>query len=209
MSNLISGVTRLVRAMAPDYDWRYTDAQIKQLIHMADLAVRENADMEWASYDRTLNDGQAWYTVPSEIVQIKTVMYAPDGLNFQDRLMETTVQEMDLLGCRWQDDTGPPSRFLTISCPGIDNYFYLRVWPYPSTTTGEKIRINYTKVRESVSGIEGLEVPDRVQQNVYLPYVLAMLRQGEDPQEAEAYIQEFKRGLVKVRADYQHPTKEV
>lgn len=209
MSDLVSGVTKLVRAMAPDYDLRWTDAEIRQLVHLADLHVRESGDVEWASYDRTLNDGQAWYTVPSDIVQIKTVMYASDGVNFDDRLYQTTLDEMDRVNLRWQDDTGTPSRFMTISAPGIDNYFYLRVWPYLGTTSGEKIRINYTKVRESVASLDGLDMPDRVQQNVYLPYVLAMLRQAEDPQEAEAYMNEFKRGMHKVRADYQHPIKEV
>lgn len=199
----------MVRAMAPDYDWRYTDSQIEQLIHLADLAIREDGDVEWASHDITLVDGQSWYSMPSEVVKIQTVLYSTDGVVFDDLLIQTTVSEMDLLGCRWQDDTGTPSRFLVISSPGIDSYSYLRVWPYPSATSGDAVRVNYTKVRESVSDLSGLDVPDRVQQNVYLPYVLAMLRQGEEPDEAEVYMQEFKRGMRKVRAEYQHRVKEV
>lgn len=195
--------------MAPDYDYRWTNAEIRKLIHLADLRVREGCDMEWASYDRTLNDAQAWYTIPSEIVQIKTVMYASDGIDFDERLMETSLDEMDSIARKWQDDTGSPTRFMMVSMPGIDNYSLLRVWPYPSSTSGEKIRINYTKVRENISNLDGLDVPDRVQQNVYLPFVLSLLRQADDPDEAEAYMQEFKRGLYKVCADYQHPVKEV
>ncbi len=204
MSNLVSGVTSKVRAMAPDYAYRWDDSLVRSIIHLADLAVREGADMEWATHDITLNDGAYYYALPTDAVRIQSVMYASDGINFQDPLEPVEVEDIDRLHPRWKDDTGTPSCYVLWSVPGVTGYSVIMLWRALSTVSGEKIRINYLRCLETVSEIDAVSVPDHIQQNVYLPYVLGTLRAQEQPNEAEALMAEYKRGLIRVRGEFQH-----
>ena len=209
MSDLVNTVTSLVRAMAPDYDYRWSDAMIKQMVHLADLEIREQADMEWAEYEIELDPDTYWYNLPTDVIEVRSVMYSRDGLDFEDMLRPVTIDDIDRFHWKWRDDTGTPEYYSLLSTPGIVSFSKILIWPALGSVSSEKINIHYLKCREDVSDIASIDVPDRVIQNVYLPYVLGVLRANEDPAEAEMYMSEYRRGLLKVRGQYQHRFREV
>jgi hypothetical protein len=209
MPALVSGVTSMVRTMAPGHDDRWSDARIYRTIHMADLAICEAAEVEWASYVIELNDGEMYYTLPSDIISVRTVEYSFDGVTYEKVLTPATLEDLDRISIGWQDDTGSdPSLYVLLSAPGSGDNSQILVWRPVASTSGEKIRINYTKCRENVSSLASVTAPNDIMETVYLPYVLSILFTDEDMELANMYMGQFQRGLSRLKVRYNHRTQE-
>ena len=209
MAALVTAATEKVRNMLPGHSTRFSDARIKSAIHLADLAIREECELEWASYEIELLDGAMYYTLPTDVVQVKSVEFSRDGIVYDQMLEAVTIMDMDELSLTWQDDTATsPSVFSVVSVPGTEDYSKLLVWRPCAATSGEKVRVNYVKCRAAESDINSVEVPDNIIPLVYLPSVLGHLLASEDPDNARAYMAEYYRNLPRVRARYGHRTQE-
>lgn len=202
MPDLVQGVTQLVRAMAPSYEYRWTDALIGHATHLADLAVCEAAEALWDTHDITLVAGQSTYDLPLDVVWIKNVQYCRDGVNFEVVLNPAVPQDFDRMSNRWQDDTGYPSHYALLSVTGVADYSKIILWRKLASVSGEMIRLNYLSTRSSASETLTSEMPQQAIQSVYLPYVLALLRAGEEPEEAEGLMQQYRQGMQRVRRFY-------
>ena len=207
MPDLLQELTSMVRAMAPDYEYRWSDDMIHRAAHIADLAICEQAEAIWAQHDIPLVAGQAIYDLPDDIIWLKNVQFCRDGVNFEVVLTPVVPQDLDNLSPRWQSDTGPPTLYALLSQPGIEDYSKLIVWRVP-TAAGQLIRLNYLQARNEMADILGVELSSHVIQEVYLPYVLSLLRASDEPEEAEAMMMQYKFGLQKVRSFYGSPGAE-
>lgn len=209
MSSLVSGVTSLVRTLNPYHGARWSDSRIERAIHLADLAICEGAEVVWDSHEIELDDGELYYSIPDEIVSVRSVEYSYDGVNYEAVLTPCTIADLDRRSSTWPDDTGSsPDCYVLPSITGSSAYSQIILWRPIASTTGEKIRINYVKCRPEVGDLAGVSIPDDIQQTVYLPYVLAMLHADDDADTARMYMAEYYRGLEKVRVRYDHRTQE-
>jgi hypothetical protein len=209
MPALVSGVTSMVRTLAPGHDDRWSDARIENTIHLADLAICEAAEVVWASYEIDLNDGAMYYALPDEVVAVRTVEYSYDGINYEAVLTPISLDDLDRISTTWQDDSGVgPQYYVLLSAPGTPGYSQILLWRPVASTSGEKIRINYVKCRPDASDLSGVEMPNDIMETVYLPYVLAVLFSEEDPALSEGYMAEFNRGLWRLATRYNHRTLE-
>lgn len=203
MGSLVSSVTTMVRQMAPLHTTAWSDAKIKRAIHFADMEVREEAEVEWDSDTIELVDGAYYYTLPADAVKIRSVEFLRDGVTHDCMLQAITIPEMDDVSLSWQDDVGStPQLFSVFSVPGTSRYSKIMIWPAISSTSGEKVRVNYVKYRKGLTDIDGVEMPDDVMRSVYLPLVLAILYSEADLQEAAQYKYEGRLKLQQVRARY-------
>ena len=210
MSALISGVTSRVRAMMPEYENRWTDAEIQTLVHTADLAVREGASVEWASHEIELIDGAYYYALPTDVVEVRSVEFSRDGLTYEGGWLEcVSFEDMDDVSATWQTDAGTePSLFSLLSVPGTTTYSKIMIWRPILSTSGQKVRVNYIKCRAAESDLTGQSMPDEVQERVYIPYVMSLMKQLDDPQMAAEYMAEYRRNLGWVKARYGHRNVE-
>lgn len=209
MGALISGVTERVRAMAPDHEDQWTDAMVQSLIYLADLSVREEADLEWASVEIELVNGALYYAIPSDVIDVRSVEFSRDGITYDHILSCVSFEDMDDIDVRWQESSGTtPELFSILSAPGSVAYSKILIWRPLLSTSGEKIRINYIKSRTSEDSLAAVEVPDEVMEDVYLPYVLGLMRQGESPEEAMEYMRVYDKNIGRVKARYGHKTTD-
>lgn len=193
--------------MAPDHDSRWSDSEIQTMIHIADLAVREEAEVEYASYEIDLVNGAYYYTLPNDVTDVRSVEFSRDGLVYDGGFLEcVTLEEMDDISLTWQTDTGSfPSVFSLMSVPGTKSYSRILIWRPIPTTSGQKVRVNYVKCRPTEASLSGLTMPDEIQEKVYVPYVLSLMEQTkEGAGMAAEYMAEYKRNLGRVKARYGH-----
>ena len=208
MSALISGVTALARAMAPDHQDQWTDANVQSAIHLADLAICEEVGVVWATHEIPLIDGAIYYALPDDIVKVRAVEYAVDGSTFDEVLKCVTLPEMDDIDMNWQDAAGTPSLFSLLSVPGTDSYSKIMVWKPILSVASQAVRINYLGCRAAEADLSGVDTPDEIQQSLYLPYVMSLMKQGEDPMEAAGYMVEYRKNVSKAKSKYGHKTAE-
>lgn len=208
MPDLLQELTSMVRSMAPDYEYRWSEAVIHRAAHMADLAISEQAEALWTHYDINLVAGQATYDMPDDIIWLKNVQYCRDGVNFEVVLTPVVPQDFDRISPRWPDNTGSPTHYALLSQPGIAGYSKIILWRKLASISGEMIRLNYLQSRNDMDDIAVLNMPSHVIQDVYLPYVLSVMRAADEPQEAEMLMQNYRRGLQKVRSFYGSPGAE-
>ena len=209
MPDLIETTTHLVRAMAPDYELRWTDSMIAQAVYLADMVTCEAADAEWATHDIVLQDGINTYDLPEDAISVHSVRYAYDGTDFDEILTPVMVDHLDEFSITWQEDCGSPTHYWLLSAPGVEDYSKIVFWRTVSTVGSETVRVNYLKVRDGLTDSTAVDAPQEVIQRVYVPYVLSLLRAGEEPDEAEVMMQEFRREMHRVRGLYRHPASEV
>ena len=208
MTALISGVTALARAMAPDHEDQWTDANVQSAIHLADLAICEEVGIVWATSEITLLDGAYYYDLPTDVVTVRAVEYASDGSTFDEVLKCVTIPDMDDIDLNWQDSSGTPSLFSLLSVPGTEDYSKIMIWRPIASVSGQKVRVNYLACRRTEADLSGVDVPDRFQQELYLPYVLSLMKQGEDAMSAARYMSEYRRNIESARARYGHRSAE-
>ena len=210
MGALVTGVTALVRAMAPDHESRWSDSFVSSAIFLADSAIREEADVMWASYEFSMVDGAIYYALPTEIVGIRSVEFSRDGGTTYDIwLHAVTLPDMDDIDYKWQTSTGAtPEMYFLQSAPGTTNYSKIGIWRPVVTAGNQKIRVNYTKCITTEAGLSGVTMPDEIMQEVYLPYVLSLLMGHIDPQEARAYLMEYNKKIGWARDRFWHNKAE-
>jgi hypothetical protein len=201
MPELVSEVTRLVRALAPDYEYRWTDAAIRRCAHLADLAVCEGAAHVWRSTDITLVENVYSYDLPVDVLSVQAVRYSPDGISYDRVLTRVPARMLDRYSQRWQADTGFPGHYALLSHPGIDGYSKLIVWRKLASAGGETLRVEYTASRAPTDAVT---LPATIIQDVYLPYVISLLRAAEEPPEAAAAMRQFKDGMPRARLQLTH-----
>lgn len=203
MSALLTGVTDRVKRLVPNYGSRWTDALIQSVVHLADAAVREEAETVWKSHDITLNGGALWYSLPNDVVTVESVMYSIDGTDFDKPLYPAAFAELDRMSYSWNDDTGISPTYYSLWCaPGTSDYSRIMIWPAVSAATAEKIRVNYLGAYSDEGALAAVDVPDWVQDRVYVPFVLGVLLRLEDPDRAEDHMAEFYGRLPEVYAAY-------
>lgn len=205
MGALISGVTSLVRAMAPDHENRWSDDLIESAIFLADTAIREEADVEWASYEISLVDGAIYYALPTEVIGVSSVEFSTNGTLYDEWVYPVTMQDMDEISYTWETDTGTrPEMYFLQSAPGTTNYSKIALWRPIVTVGSQKVRVNYTKCVATVGDLSAATMPDDIQQEVYLPYVLFLLMVAVNPQEAAAYLAQYKNRIGWARSRFSH-----
>ena len=210
MGVLISGVTALVRAEAPDHETRWSDSLIQSCIFISDAAIREEIEVEWASYEFDMVDGAIYYSLPTDIIGIQSVELSRDsGTTYDVFLNAVTLSDMDHISYTWQTDTGSePEMFFLQSVPGTSSYSKIGLWRPVVTAGSQKIRVNYTKSVSSVGSLSGVTMPDEIQQEVYLPKVMSILMVGIDAREAIGYHNKFKSKIGWARARFGHNKTE-
>lgn len=204
MPDLITGVTQLVRALAPDYEYRWSDSLIAQITYLADMIITEGADVVWATHDITLANNVSTYDLPADVIAIHNVQYAYDGVRFKEVIEPVVPDDLDWMDLRWQESTGTPDRYWLLGAPGVEDVSKIVFWRIIPTVSGEKVRVNYLKARTTMAEVEAVDAPQEVLQRVYLPCVLGLLRAGEAAEEAESLMMEFRGEMHRVRGLYQH-----
>lgn len=200
MPNLMRETMAMVRASAPDYEHRWRLPEIAVAVHMADLAICEGTSVIWAEHDITLEVGTSTYGLPDDIVFVKSIEHDRGGDDFDHVLDELTIETLERTNMRWVQENGPVEGYLLMSIPGVSGYSKVTLWRRP--TVPGRIRIHCTKTRPQAA-LENLEVPRHIVQQVYFPYVMALLRAGEEPREAAAMMQDFDQGLALARQQYE------
>lgn len=209
MVNLLTSGISLIRKMAPDHEGRWSDVRISRALHLADLAICESTDFLYASSEIELTDGDMEYAAPADAIDICTVEYSRDGITYDSLLIPANLQDLDRMSYTWEIDTGiGPDYYVMISSPGTPTYSKILLWRPISTTSGEKIRINYTACRPSSSDLTDVTVPRDLITRVYVPYAMFILLADGDIRLASEYLDEYAANIGYVRARYNHLGQE-
>lgn len=203
MVPLINEITSMIRLMAPDSANRWSDARIKTAAHLADLAVCEFGDAVYASYEIELVDGAMYYDLPSDIVDVRSVEYSSDGVTYDTLLKAISIQELDRISTTWQDDTGTsPSVYVLLSVPSSGRYSRILLWRPVSATSGEKVRVNYTKCRVEKADLDAVSAQQDAIHGLYVPYSLALLYAADNASMAAEYMGEYRRNIDKFKVRF-------
>ena len=209
MGLVYSEVLAKVRNLAPDTSARWSDAYIRKLIHLADMAIKEEGETQWASQEIDLQDGASYYTLNDTGVSIRSVEFASDGSNYDRYLHPTTLWRLDKLSLTWADDTSTePEYYCVFSTPGEPNA-KIMIYRYIASTSGEKIRVNYVAcVPDNDVSMVAVTAPEWVQDAVYVPYVMSLLYSPADINVALNYWLAYQAGIGRVKERYRMPYAE-
>jgi hypothetical protein len=203
MSALLSGVVGKVRQMMPDYANRWGDDFIESIVALADSTIREEAETVWMSTDIELNNYALWYSLPNSVVCVSSVQFSRDGVTWDTELTPISIDELDHTSNSWNDDYGlEPTNYCLWCAPGTSNWARIMLWPAISATSGETVRVNYVGCYPATGDLAAVDVPDWVQDAVYVPYTMAMLVRNDDPSLASDYLSEYSRKLPDVCIAY-------
>lgn len=204
MGLIVSQVTEKVRDYAPDTSSAWSDTYVRKMVHLADLAIREEAETRWTREEISLQSGTLYYSLGNPAIAVRSVEFSLDGSDYNYVLWPISYDELDRLDYRWADDTGVrPSRYLLLSAPGAEGYSRIMIWRPVASVTNETLRVIYTSCypQNNLSFVQAA-APEWVQDAVYVPYTLGLLYAASDPQRAAAYMQEYQDGLSAVRERY-------
>jgi hypothetical protein len=209
VSALLTGVEDKVRRLLPNGGDRFTDTRLADYIRLADCAIRENAEIEWASTELDLVAGALYYPLPTDVIEVRSVEFSRDGSIYDSTLRPVTIEELDRCSLHWQDDTATEPEFYgLLSQPGIYNWSKLLLWKKMDVVTSETVRVNYVKSRAAAGDLAAVDVPDSVQYEVYVPFVMALCCAEFDVSEAEQRIAIYLANVPKVWSRYQNPYGE-
>lgn len=205
MSALLTGVEDKVRRLLPNGGERFDDTRMGDYIRLADCAIREEAEIEWASEEIDLIAGALYYPIPADVIEVRSVEFSRDGTIYDSSLRPVTFAELDRCSLHWQDDEATePEYYGVLSQPGTMNWSRLLVWKKMAAVSGETIRVNYIKSRATTGDLAAVTMPDSVQYEVYVPFVMALCCAEFDVQMAERYMAEYLTNIPKVWMRYQN-----
>lgn len=205
---LVSNVIAKVRLEYPDSASRWSDTFLQKLVHAADCAIREEAEIDWSQTDITLLDGAIYYALPEAAIYVDKVLMGLDGSTFDDGYLETTYYDrLDSLSPTWQDDGGTqPRHYWLLSTPGVPGFSKIGVYPKINSVTSEKIRVIYLACKPNNDAAFGTVASDPnewIEDMAYVPYVLCHLYAELDPKLSQEYWAMFRSSLPKIRARVQ------
>lgn len=210
-TTLVASVTAKVRNTLPNAGSRWTDSFIRSMIHVADLILREQAEIDWGTTDITLTQDGIYFALPTGCIWVGAVVYSNDGTNFDDGVLwPVTINELDVLDPTWPDTSGTkPTHYFMLSTPGMDST-RIAIYPKMSAVTGEKIRVSYLRAYVDNSlAIDSLTVPNFLEDSFYVPMVLSLLNGSLNPDAALHYWEKAQGGLAVIRARYGSRTDDV
>jgi len=205
--SLVDEVRAKIRRLAPDSTTRWTDAQLNEQIHLADCLIREEGQTTWQTIDISLLDEGMYYTLPSNIIAIGSVEFSLDGVTFDDGVLEpTTYRILDDLSRTWRDDRGTqPYHYILLSAPGIYSVSKIMIWRPMADATAEAIRINCLACYpRNDAAFQAVSVPQVIQEEVYVPLVMAQLHAAIDQSVFQLYWNDYRSGMNRVRSRYGH-----
>jgi hypothetical protein len=198
MSQVVTGVTQKLQDLLPDQigtNKRWTTSALERYIMLADRAVRERTENLVSSQTIPLISGTAAYTLDSEFIDVVAVEYSDAHATgpWDYYLKSATFDDYDRLNLSWRDDGGSrPEWYTLIGAPGLPTA-QIHVHRPLTTATTQGIRVWGHRI-----GTTTTRVPDHVQERAHVPYVMAMLLAGEDPQQAAMWFGRFKSGVEEV-----------
>lgn len=206
MSAVISGVKQKLQDYLPNQigsNARWSDAFIEGLIVAADNMARERTESLWVTQEIDLSDGVLEYDLDSKFISVVSVEFSSDGVTYDDHLKAVTFNDMDAMSYKWRDDTGTrPEYYSLLGAPGIgetstDAGDGTKIIIYrPVATVGsEKIRIN----GYGVSPGSSTNVPDDVQYDVHVNYVMSFLMVPSDIKLASEFYDRFLAGCDRAK----------
>lgn len=203
MGLVLAGVREKIRLLTPEYIGRWSDAFIDDLTVLADNAIREEAETVWKSHTINLNAYALWYSLPHDVVSVGSVQYSRDGVTYDVELQPKSMDELDRISVSWYDDYGVEPNVYSLWCaPGTSNWSRILLWRPLSAVDTDIVRVNYIGCYPDDTDLSAVEVPDWVQDQVYVPFVMSILMRTEDPRASAEYLAEYYRRLPEVYAAF-------
>ena len=133
------------------------------------------------------------YALDSEFIDVFAVEFAADGSTYDYYLKPATLDDLDMISLSWRDDGGTrPDYYCLVGAPGTPTSTIL-IHRKMTSVDAQTIRVWGHRV-----GATTTTVPDDVQRAAHVPYVMAMLKAGEDPREAAMWYGRFINGCEEV-----------
>jgi hypothetical protein len=199
--SLVTNVISKVRASVPDGASRYADAFLTRRVYAADCVIREGADLVWADYDISLVANVHHYDLPRSMIAVGTVLYAEDGVNFDDgELKPATVRDFDGNHYRWSEVRGSePCHYALLGCPGSVGSKII-IYPALSTVSAHAIRVKHLSCHDAADAdFLSFEVQGWVEDEVYVPHVMSQLCAGRGGADFDDWWRRYSVGLMKLR----------
>lgn len=183
-----------VRALLPVNESRFSDTLLTQYANAADSLVRERARLTLSEKDITLLPSVVYYGLPSDVIEVKEVLYSSDGTNFDDGVLAAaSFRDLDDNARFWKDETADrPYWYGILGTPGTAGC-YLYIWR-PISTAGGAIRVVY-------SGTSTDDMPTRYIDDAVLPYVMSLIYAQDDPELFKYWFGKFVVGLDKLSGE--------
>jgi hypothetical protein len=198
MSQVVSGVTEKLQDLLPGLigsNLRWTTTDVERHIMLADRAVRERTGNLYHRQEIALVADTLEYTLDSEFIEIISVEYASDGSTYDHYLHPVTLDDLDKVNMNWRDDGGTrPEAYCVLSAPGTPTCKLLVYRPM-SSVDSQTIRVTGLGI-----GATTTPVPDDVQMRCHVPYVMAVLKASESPDEAAEWFGQYLAGCDEVRS---------
>lgn len=203
MSQVVTGVTEKLQDLLPGQigtNLRWSTSDVERHIMSADRAVRERTENRLHRQEISLVADQLEYTLDSEFIDIASVEFAIDGSTYDYHLAPVTLSDLDKTDIGWRDNGGiRPECYTVLSAPGL-NTSKLLVYRPMTSVDAQTIRVTGIGLGDSED-----DVPDDVQAKCHVPYVMAMLKAGEDDQAAARWFGEYLGGCDEIRRRTRSP----
>ena len=204
MGNIVTEVTQKIRDRVPDSAGRWEDSHIRSMLHLADLAIKEEAESYWGTETISLQSGSLYYGLPESIIAVRAVEFSTDGSDYDYRLKPITYDKLDRVDGNWMNATATiPEHYLLISAPGVEGYSRIMIWRPIASVTNETIRLQCLKCfPENNLSFVAATAPGEIQDRLYVPYTLALLYGTIDPRRASSYMEEYGQNVSDVASRY-------
>jgi len=190
---------------------RWSTELVEALIMAADSVARERCETFVLEQEITLTDAENTYDLNSKFISVDQVEFSTDGSAYDDYLNPATMIELDQESAYWESDRGTqPDKYVLLCAPGVPETTSgasdgSAIIIYPSISSCDAQTI---KVIGLAQGINTDNVPDEVQDLVYVPYVMSILLSSAKPDEAVERFQESLSGVKKVSSRFSDPYVE-
>ena len=141
------------------------------------------------------------YNLPTNMVAIDTVLYSTDGTTFDDGELEpSTIHDFHNDHYKWSELRGvEPGYYALLGCPGASGSKIV-VYPALSTVTSNAIRVRYLRCRaEAGTNFLADTAQGWVEDEVYIPHVMAQLHAQRDKRLFRRYWAEYLINVNKLR----------
>ena len=197
MSQVASGVLEKLTDLMPSdvgSNRRFSSSEVERYTMIADRIVREQIENRNHSQEITLVTDQLEYTLDSEFIDILSVEFSEDGSTYDHELRPVTLDDLDRINYNWRDSGGSmPGVYALIGTPGTPTSKIL-IWRPLSSAGAQTIKVTGHGIGTTTS-----DQPDFVQGKCHVPFIMAMIRAEESPQEAVNWYSRFNDGVYDVR----------
>jgi len=202
---LVSTVTERVRTYYPYGSTRYTDPEIQEMVHAADCAIREKTECTHGTVDIPLQANTLWYSLSSDVVRVRSVLYSTDGTTFDDGVLKAcSLRDLDSTYRLWTSNRGgTPEHFSVLGTPGVSSC-YLLVWMPLTAVSDQTVRVEYSKCYPTNnSAFTALDdIDDKMIDACYVPHVLSQMyaMQSDGNRNFQSYWLEYLAGAERYRS---------